>query len=220
MNSSAPTRDALNRLFVEGADDFHVVCALVRRDGVDWSNHDPRIPYSPRTSGDHDAIRQAEVASRLPGVTIGLVIDADDNAGQRWASVKHAFNNSEQYGLNLPDDYLPEGVVTSGSDGRRLGIWMMPYELQPGAVEDLLISLVPPGPLWDHAVASTDGACVLGAQLPGRKLTKAQLRAWLAWQNEPGSPYGRAIEQNLLSGRSQHSDTLAAWFRRLYLAGP
>lgn len=81
MRSTRPSKDSTrNRLYVEGADDFHVVCALVHKSGVAWSASDSRIPHAP---------------------------------------------------------YSDDGVIVVEGD-RRVGVWMMPYGGQPGAVEAFL----------------------------------------------------------------------------------
>lgn len=218
--SSRPDKNARNRLFVEGADDFHVICSLVRGAGVAWTSTVPAIPYAPETNGDKKAIKEARVAFKSAGhPRVGLVVDADADPKARWASLKKEFDEfaSAPCGLILPPQY-PEaqGVIADSQDGRRLGIWIMPDGLQPGAVEGFLTSLVPQTALWTHAVDATREASTQGAAFVAKDRLKAQLRAWLAWQEAPGSPYGRAIELGYLGSSSPLAGTLVAWVRRLF----
>jgi hypothetical protein len=79
-----PDKSAKNRLFVEGADDFHVICALVRGAGISWTSSDPQIPFAPGTSGDRNAIKEARVAFKAGShPRIGLVVDADADPSKR-----------------------------------------------------------------------------------------------------------------------------------------
>lgn len=76
--SGRPSKDSTdNRLYVEGADDFHVICALVRKAGITWTATDARIPLAPNTNGDKDALEKAAVAVKNRTPCVGLVIDAD-----------------------------------------------------------------------------------------------------------------------------------------------
>lgn len=214
MTSERPTKDSRNRLFVEGADDFHVICALVRKSGVQWTPSDPLIPFAPNTNGHANAISQAFVAVKsLTHPRVGLVVDADTKPSQRWEQINHAL---KAFGASLPDNY-DDGAVVVLEDERRFGVWMMPHAGQPGAVEGLVESLVPDSPLKIYATNATRDARNHGAIFADKDLTKAQLRAWLAWQRDPGAPYGRAIDTGFLSGSSDAADALVRWFKKLYL---
>lgn len=216
--SDRPDKSAKNRLFVEGADDFHVICALVRKAGVSWSSADHQIPFAPGTSGDRNAIKEARVAFKAGHPRVGLVVDADIDPRSRWASLKKEFDEFTKTpcSLMLPSDYPDSGVIADSHDGRRLGIWIMPDGKQPGAVEGLLTSLVPRTDLWTHATAATHQARTSGAVFAEKDRTKAELRAWLAWQESPGPPYGRAIDSGYLGSSSPLAVTLVAWFRQLF----
>jgi hypothetical protein len=215
MTSGRPSKDAPNRLFVEGADDFHVVCALVRKSGVRWTAADSRIPYAPFTNGDANAIKQAVVATKGQTPRVGLVIDGDASPGTRWQELHRRF---DRIGVSLPATYQGDGVVVSPGAALRLGIWMMPHEGEPGAVETLVSSLIPESKLKEHARAATDEARTLGASFANKDLEKARLRAWLSWQKDPGAPYGRAIDAGFLEPSSSMTEALVEWFGRVYLA--
>jgi hypothetical protein len=216
--SDRPDKSARNRLFVEGADDFHVICALVKKAGVSWTRADQQIPFAPGTSGDRNAIKEARVAFKAGHPRVGLVVDADVDPRSRWAGLKREFDEFTQApcSLVLPSDYPDSGVIADSQDGRRLGIWIMPDGKQSGAVEGLLASLVPRNDLWIHATESTHLARLKGALFADKDHTKAELRAWLAWQQAPGSPYGRAIELGYLGASSPLAGMLVNWFKKLF----
>ncbi|MEM9454649.1 MAG: DUF3226 domain-containing protein [Myxococcota bacterium] len=215
MSAGRPNRTSTrNRLYVEGADDFHVVCALVRKSGISWEASDERIPFAPFTNGDANAIKQAVVAAKNQTPRVGLVIDGDAAPKNRWHELRRRFTS---IGLELPEIYTDNGVVISFAGVCRLGIWMMPHGGQPGAVEALVASLVPESPLEQHARVATEQARSVGAEFADKDLQKARLRAWLSWQKAPGAPYGRAIDAGFLHSSSPMTVALVAWFRRLFL---
>jgi hypothetical protein len=201
-------------LYVEGADDFHVVCALVHKSGVAWSASDPRIPYAPETNGDANAIAKAVLSVKNLDPRVGLVIDGDADPVARWQELRRKIHG---VGAVIPDAYSSDGVIVTEGD-RRIGVWMMPYGGQPGAVEAFLTTLVPDSDLKRHAHAATDRAREIGAAFGDKDLEKARLRAWLAWQKAPGAPYGRAIGEGFLASSSPTADALVRWFRALYLS--
>lgn len=216
-----PDKSAPNRLYVEGADDFHVLCALVRKTGVGWTRADLRIPYAPETNGDKNAVKQARTAVKARSHRcVGLVVDADSEPRSRWTEIRNELAEfaASPFGLELPETYPVEGVVARGQDGRRVGVWMMPGGARSGAVEGFLTSLVPQDDLWVHAVDATTAARSRGATFADKDLSKARLRAWLAWQKAPGAPYGRAIDAGFLASTSAEADLLVRWFRELFLA--
>jgi hypothetical protein len=212
--SDRPDESAPNRLYVEGADAFHVVCALARKAGIRWTKADTRVPFAPSTNGNADAQRQALIAVKALHPCVGLVLDGDDAPRSRWESVRKEFG---ALGIVLPDT-CPAGGAMVGTEGRRVGIWLMPGEGRPGAVEGLVESLVPfpLAGLWPHAVEATKAARTLGAAFADKDLAKSQLRAWLAWQAAPGAPYGRAIERGFLNAESPTARALVTWFRQLF----
>ncbi len=44
------------------------------------------------------------------------------------------------------------------------------------------------------------------------------MHTWLAWQSEPGEPYGTAIRAGYLNASVPQVDGLAAWLERLFLS--
>ena len=215
MKLERPSKDSTrNRLYVEGADDFHVVCALVRKSGVAWTARDSRIPYAPDTNGDANALAKAVLAAKNLDPRVGLVIDGDAQPAARWQEIRRRFH---ALGVELPADYPGDGFIVAVDD-RRLGVWMMPHGGQPGAVEAFVATLVPDSRLAQHANAATSQARSHGATFADKDLEKARLRTWLAWQKAPGAPYGRAIDEGFFSSSSPMADALVRWFHALYLS--
>ena len=200
-------------LLVEGADDEHVIkhiCGSRRLPQLDEVK-----PY-----GGVDALLEgvpAELrASNEPGDVVGVVIDADTDLEARWQSIRDRLNRAGY--PNVPAAPDPAGTVLeppAGSLLPRAGVWLMPDNKTPGILEKFLRFLVPrDDALFDHARASVDS-------LPDRRFAasdepKAVIHTWLAWQSEPGRPYGTAITAGYLDPDVPQVDVLAAWLKRLF----
>ena len=216
MRLDRPRKESTrNRLYVEGADDFHVVCALVRKSGVPWTAKDSHIPFAPDTNGDANALAKAVLAAKNLDPRVGLIIDGDAQPASRWQEIRRRFHAP---GVELPEAYSDDGVIVSVHGDRRIGVWMMPHGGRPGAVEAFVATLISDSPLEQHANAATEQARALGASFADKDLEKARLRTWLAWQRAQGAPYGRAIDEGFLASSSPMADALVRWFHELYLA--
>lgn len=147
---------------------------------------------------------------------LGLVLDADDDVQKQWERLRRALPE----GLALPERPDPSGTVVPGlRPNTRFGVWAMPDNVRPGALEHLLQTLIVPGDtLWAHAERVTGEAVGHGAEFPPKAKDKAVLRAWLAWQAEPGVPPGRALKSGYFRGASPAVSAFVAWFDRLFLA--
>lgn len=145
-------------------------------------------------------------------MTLGYVLDADHSVKERWAEVTTRLRTC---GLAAPSKPPLEGYVQSGRT--RVGVWLMPNNRHRGALEQFLATLVPQGDrLFDHAKDATREALKLGAAFAQHDVAKADLHAYLAWQEEPGRPYGTAIENEYLGDRSEVADAFVKWYRRLF----
>ncbi len=93
----------------------------------------------------------------------------------------------------------------------------MPNNQISGILEDFLRFLVPqPNILFDHAKVSV--ASIPEGERRFKQLAepKAVIHTWLAWQEEPGFPFGTAITARFLDPDVPEVDVLAAWLKRLF----
>ena len=76
--------------------------------------------------------------------------------------------------------------------------------------------------LFDYARESTENARAHGARYPEAvgETMKAVLHTWLAWQEEPGLPYGTAIRARYFRHDSPVAECFVRWFRRVFEAVP
>jgi hypothetical protein len=145
---------------------------------------------------------------------LGVVIDADDNLGARWDSLKYTLSQAGY--TSIPQEPLADGTILQQEDNPVIGIWIMPDNKLPGMLEDFVSFLVPQGdPLWEQAKD-----CLNEIPEPQRKFkkhfAKAHIHTWLAWQEEPGTPLGSAINKRYLDADALHAKNLTDWVRRLF----
>ena len=75
----------------------------------------------------------------------------------------------------------------------------MPDNRVPGILEDFLRFLVPDGdPLFIHVEKSLNAIPFAHRRFNELRKPKAMIHTWLAWQEEPGRPFGQAISARYL----------------------
>ena len=203
-------------LYVEGKDDEHAIGHLLIRRGF-APEALPEFVDSANKDGVLKAIRVAILAGT--GKALGFVVDADDDAVGTWTSVTQRLRSA---GVEAPDHIPPGGFVgESQRFGARVGVWLMPDNRQTGALEEFLQALIEEeDALLPHAEQSTMAAKKLGARYSVNHTSKAVLHAWLAWQKQPGRPYGVAIQSHYFRGSSEASERFIAWFTQVFRIVP
>ena len=211
-----PSKDSPYRLLVEGPADQFSVINLMRRHGYDWDDPSVTRPYVEAAGGIDKVLRPATLRAAVKSYQrLGIVLDADLSPTRRWSDVRQQL---AQTGVDLPEKPVAGGVVVPmGRHSTRFGLWMMPDNQEPGALEHFLSKLVPSGDLrWPHAAASTETARTLGAPLREQDLLKGTIHAWLAWQKESGQPFGQALTTGVLGHDSPEARDFVNWFGRLF----
>ena len=201
-----------NALFVEGTDDQHVLIHICKARGLTEPNVKPHKGVEALLEAMGNAIR----TYTEEGDAVGVVMDANGAPTSRWQSVRAKLVQVGYEGI--PESLAIDGMILDAPERKplpRVGVWIMPNNVSSGKLEDLLQGMVPPGDtLFAHAVD------VVGS-LPKQHFTtpdrpKAVLHTWLAWQKEPGRPYGTAIEAEYLDAHAPAADGLVAWLNRLF----
>ena len=201
-------------LLVEGKDDEHVLKHICGNRGIPELDSVEPIGGAERLL-DHFPIRLKR--SKDEGDTIGVVIDADTDLDARWQGIQERLTQAGYQ--NVPALPNPHGTILDPSDEPilpKFGVWIMPNNKTPGILEDFLQFLVPqPDSLMKHANTSVNS-------VPEQRFTdldrpKALMHTWLAWQEEPGKPYGTAITAKFLDPSQPQADILASWLKRLFL---
>ena len=206
-------------LHVEGKNDLHALAALLVEHGMphDVKQRPVEFPVIKAAGNDSSVVSLIEIEVRLQaGRPVGFIVDADDSPTQRWESIR---SHLERVGVETPPDMDAAGFVgESRTYKTRVGVWMMPDNSRPGMIEDFLRSLIDAGDtLIVHADASTQTAKrEHSARFIDVDQGKAVLACWLAWQEEPGKPYGTAVTAGFFQHDRPSAIAFVSWFRRLY----
>lgn len=205
-------------LHVEGPDDLHSVVHLLIRHGIDYDCKPwpPALPRLKPVGSVERLLDGIETAIELStGRAIGFVLDADSPLLGRWQSVRDRLLRVK---VDAPKEPPPEGFIGHSSTYRStVGVWLMPDNQHDGKLETFLSTLIDEqDALIDHATEATNTARELGARFSEADHIKATIHAWLAWQEEPGRPYGTAIRARYFRHDSPAAVAFVAWFKRLY----
>ncbi len=212
-----PPRDhSPYRLLVEGSDDLHSVIHLIARHGFDWDDEKTVRPYVANSGSLDELLKEFPVALKGRYSRIGVLVDANTHLSDRWAQLR---GRAESVGVKLPQAPNNKGTIVEGlRPGSRVGIWLMPDNLSPGTLETFLSKLVPYEDLiWSYAGEVVVEARERGA--PCRKIDdlKSRLHTWLAWQEDPGLPFGTALRAQIFLHDTPDALNFVDWFRRLFL---
>jgi len=196
-------------LLVEGINDCHVVMSLCEAFNVTEG-----LFGIYQCESDDGVLKRLDalIAGYGDPKVIGVVLD-NDKPG-RWQSIE---NIVKKYSYQFPKKPDVNGTCIQGIDDEpKLGFWLMPNNQNSGMLEDFCAELAEPESL------TFARECVEQAQQ--KKLTtfkqvhqsKAIVHTYLAWQDEPGYPLGKAItSQALLSNRSI-ATSFTDWLIRLF----
>ena len=203
-------------LHVEGTDDQHTIIHLLERHGIDMGEGVRPIRIVPASSVD-------QLLEQLPGAvkaatsrSVGFVLDIDVAISDRWESVCQSLRKAD---VEAPAQCPAEGFIGSRKGyPYKVGVWLMPdCSSDRQKLEDLLKTLIPDGDaLWPHARSSTEEARRIGAPLREVDIDKAEIHCWLAWQSDPGRPYGTAIKAKFFGHDSTQARAFLGWLSTVF----
>jgi hypothetical protein len=149
--------------------------------------------------------------------TIGVVIDADENAINRWDSIRGILLNAGY--PDLPRQPDPNGSIFYLPRLPRVGVWIMPDNQLRGMLEDFVKALIPNGdslgPLIESHLNQIEAQGFNRYQNPLHH-SKAFIHSWLACQESPGHPMGLAITCRYLNHDEPIALSFINWLRTLY----
>lgn len=197
-------------LWVEGKDDQAVVYGLCVAHSL------PAIFDVQPRGGVETLLKGLGLALRgQPIDRLGVMVDANGDAVARWSEVVR-IARAEGY-TGFPDAPDTGGTIIPESEALpRLGVWIMPDNDSPGALEDFAALLVPEDDvLWERARDAVDAIPENDRLFPAGRRSKAHMHTWLAWQESPGSPMGQAIGKGDLRADAPAAQRFVAWLGRL-----
>jgi hypothetical protein len=202
-------------LMVEGPDDEHVVKHICgqRNLGIITLIH---------AYGGRDRLIDG-IDARLRGSDIeslGIILDADTDLSARWNAVSSRLRIRGY--TSVPNEPASDGTVVEPPPNSllpRVGVWLMPDNKTSGILEDFLRFLVPDGdPLFDHVERSINEIPSEQLRFTEIRKAKARIHTWLAWQAEPGKPFGQAISARYLDAALPSANIFANWLRRTFFS--
>jgi hypothetical protein len=216
-----PPPNCPNQMIVEGPVDKRSIIELMSHH-VDWS----KPPVYIEDKGGVSKIKNAAfLTGKLKEEAVkklGVVMDADTNPSAAYKSIRNSLLSlTGSLPKELPETGLICGFEVAGVP-KRFGLWIMPDNVSAGMLETLLRYLIPTtyNPLWEHAVNSTREAKEKCAGYDkifhDSHRDKANLRAFLAWVDEPGQDLHTALKSKALDPNSPFADPFVNWFRELY----
>jgi hypothetical protein len=125
-----------------------------------------------------------------------VIVDADNDASQKWTDIKSVFLNK---GITLPKEISPLGLIHK-EDDRIFGIWIMPNNLDEGELETFIEKLIPENDLLFKAVLTfIDQLEINGIKRhkPDDE-SKAKINTFLALQNPPDIHMEELFKQRIL----------------------
>jgi hypothetical protein len=217
-----------NVLLFEGDNDLrpvgHLIDLLHGKGSTEFYDEDPETPGDTiglKEFGGYDKLRPrfpVLIRTSSSHSRIGIVADADDEPASRWQSLTDALQNVGE--VDCPDDPPEDGWVGPVDLPDRtvtVGIWMMPDNGSPGEAEDFLLELIPDeDTLLPRARECLETALPEIPEDERPKESKALLRTWLAWQEEPGRPLGPAVTEDYFNLEKDLARRFVAWLRRLF----
>ncbi|MCB0575657.1 MAG: hypothetical protein KDC61_13950 [Saprospiraceae bacterium] len=215
----------MQRLIVEGNDGW-ALTQLCESNALPWPEGFTKktIGKFVVPAGGYDKISGLVSAALLEaGLTnIGIVVDADDAGPEaRWQAMRIVL---EPFFSNNMLDALapaPEGIVLKEPGRPVVGIWIMPDNAGNGYLEHFLAHLVDSEEqLWQHTDQTVK-------DLAGRdfcrfkpvRQQKAMLHTWLAWQEEPGRPFGTAMQAGYLNAKVAAVQPFLNWMQQTFRLG-
>jgi len=145
--------------------------------------------------------------------TIGILVDADENVQSRWVAIKNRL--SKKY--SVPDS-LPIGGLIIEDNSKKVGVWIMPNNELKGMLEDFIAMMVPEGdllmPIVDETLTHIEDQ-KLNLYRETHK-SKARIRTWLAWQEDPEASMGTAISKRILETDQEICQRFVEWLKKLF----
>lgn len=224
-------------LFVEGADDQHSVWAICEHFKVEETfsievpDGEGKIPTKKTHQNELGGIDNVLKAARLNLIAgssaverLGIVIDADQGLDSQWKKVLNILTKAGFKEENLPESPNADGTVIIQEYLPTFGVWIMPDNVTDrGMLEDFLEFLVPDkenNPIWSKALkCSQEVSEEVEEEMRFNDihLSKARIHAYLAWQDEPGKPFGLSITAKYLQADNPKCEKFVEWLNRLFV---
>lgn len=212
-------RTCPKKLLVEGRTEQRVIPELMEANGVTWPDNKEEAPvYIKEFDGIHNMLETGVIPTEIKASSIevvGIMVDANDDAESRFQNIRDRC--IDQF-PDMPDTIGEDGLIHS-SEGKSIGVWLMPDNRSTGMLETFLTYLAPDE--QDGLLCYAEEVCReakedKGAPYKPAHYDKAKIYTWLAWQDEPGRQLHQAVKERILSPNSAYGAGFVNWFRELF----
>lgn len=205
-------------LLVEGKDDENSIKHI-------WKSYALEIVFQIKNKEGIEGVLEETDSSLVDAsddLCLGIVIDADQDLSARWHQIRHILQTARYQ--NIPTMPDANGTIIQEQYKPTFGFWIMPDNVTDrGMLEDFLAFLVPDKETNKTWLAAEKCSQQILAEVEQEKrfseihLSKAKIHAYLAWQEEPGKPFGLALTAKYLQPLNPHCETFVGWLKRLFV---
>lgn len=202
-------------LVTEGDHDLHAIGQLCDKHGIRLTPKTAEF-HCIAAGGFNHLVRQLPTFLKYSSdqERVAIVVDGNSNPAGRWQGIR---DRLRQLGAtSLPEDAEKNGAIgmlEGEATSLTFGIWIMPDNSSPGAIEDFLLPLVKSPDLLPHVDRFIDG--LPPGTLKTSALVKARTHAYLAVQESPGQRLGVAIKSGYFVHQGPIADRFVQWLRQV-----
>ena len=211
------------RLIVEGNDGW-AIAQLCKSNGLPnpIGFTDKTIGNFVKSAGGYDKVSKLIDAALLEAEVknIGIVVDANETGpAARWEAIRHRLRPKFSDNVLNAATLDTSGILLQEEGKPVVGVWIMPDNQSNGYLEHFLAELADRSDdLWKHAESSIETLtsqhfCRFDART---RQQKALLHTWLAWQKEPGRPFGVAMQAGYLNPTAPAARLFLDWMKRTF----
>ncbi len=214
-----PSKIHVMQIFVEGRNDVMAIGTLLKEYGYEWPQAEWH-PYIKDCESVEKLLETLPVGFKSPTTTrLGVVLDADTDLCSRWQQIR---NRLLELDIDCPEHPDPSGTVIEVKNRKitKFGVWLMPNNTDPGMLEDFLYSLVAVEDselLTFASEKTTEAIKYKNASLKKTHHSKGTMHSFLAWQEDPGLPFGTAITAKILKMDAPIAEQFIEWIKRLFM---
>ncbi len=197
------------KLIVEGESDLYAIAELRNSANIEY-NFDIVVLGTITNLENEVSVRLKSSEIR----TIGIVVDADENLTKIWKRIQNIFNEN---GFPLPENISEKGLIVS-NENIKIGVWIMPNNNLNGTLEGFLHYLIPENDsLMPEVIKHTDNVESKKLQkYNSNNRSKSEIYSWLALQESPGTPIGKAINYKYFKIENPECKIFLDWLNKLF----
>ena len=212
------------QLIVEGKDAVVLSEILMKRKVTSPKGYADRNKYIKefvKQTGSESLVNDAIQNSleRADITNLGVIVDANEvGAISRFNRIKAKVEATLLIQFPKEKTLTKEGFYWQALPNLRIGIWIMPNNMDNGYLEHFLLNLIEEkDKTLDFARAKTAELMKMDfCNFSSNKRHKALLHTYLAWQKNPGLPMGTAAKAGYLNTSAPTVDNFENWWKNVF----